>query len=217
MSHPKHLTLIVATTTKLGIGRNGSLPWPMLKGEMGYFSRVTKRVPAVTKPKDADTSGKHNAVIMGRKTWESIPPKFRPLKGRTNVVISRSLRLEGRGEGSGESGETAVHVVESLGDAVDLLQKQEMVQRVFVIGGSSVYEAALKHPATERVLLTMVTKPEFECDTFFPVDLGSGGGWKRGTREDLEQWTGEDFGEEGTKREEKEVEYEFCLFEEVNN
>ena len=72
--------LIVAACGKsLGIGLNGELPWK-LKSEMKYFAEKT------SKTKDID---KINAVIMGRKTWESIPLKFRPLKNRFNVILSR--------------------------------------------------------------------------------------------------------------------------------
>src|SRR4051812_5840716 len=84
---PKHptLTLILAATPNLGIGNGGGLPWPQLKKEMGFFARVTKR----TSPSAASNGAKMiNAVLMGRKTWESIPPKFRPLKDRLNVVIT---------------------------------------------------------------------------------------------------------------------------------
>lgn len=80
MTSPK-LTLIVACTASNGIGKNGNLPWRLSK-EMGYFARVTTSTPA----------NKRNAVIMGRKTWESIPDKFRPLKERINIVVtSRDL------------------------------------------------------------------------------------------------------------------------------
>lgn len=72
------LTLIVAATRTNGIGISSrGLPW-RLSAEMAYFVRVTSAAPA----------GKTNAVVMGRKSWESIPTKFRPLKNRLNVVIS---------------------------------------------------------------------------------------------------------------------------------
>ena len=71
------LTLIVAATVSNGIGHNGGLPWKLSR-EMAYFKRVTSAAP----------SGKHNLVLMGRNTWESIPTKFRPLVGRLNVVLS---------------------------------------------------------------------------------------------------------------------------------
>ena len=73
-------TLIVAATPEMGVGQSGTLPWPSIKAEMAYFARVTRRAPAQ----------QVNAVVMGRRTWESIPPKFRPLKGRRNVVVSRN-------------------------------------------------------------------------------------------------------------------------------
>ena len=70
---------VVVTTTEGGIGRNGDMPWH-LPEDMAYFKSLTSQVRA---------GGKMNAVIMGRKTWDSIPSKFRPLCNRINVVISR--------------------------------------------------------------------------------------------------------------------------------
>jgi dihydrofolate reductase len=61
------ISVIVATTQKGGIGKDGTLPWK-LPGDMAHFKKVTT----------ATTPGKINAVIMGRKTWESIPENFRP-------------------------------------------------------------------------------------------------------------------------------------------
>ena len=77
--------LVVAATRKLGIGKGGTMPW-RLPGDMAYFKALTS---ATVDPSKA------NAVVMGRKTWESIPIKFRPLRGRVNVVLTR-----GGGSGS---------------------------------------------------------------------------------------------------------------------
>jgi dihydrofolate reductase len=77
---PPSITLIVAATLSNGIGATGRLPWRLSK-EMAYFAKITSHVP--------ENVTKRNAVIMGRKTWESIPTKFRPLKNRINVVVSR--------------------------------------------------------------------------------------------------------------------------------
>ena len=74
-----------------GIGKDGGLPW-RLKGEMTYFRNVTSYVPD-----DEQKQGARNAVIMGRKTWESIPPRFRPLGGRINIVISRTQSAQDLG------------------------------------------------------------------------------------------------------------------------
>jgi dihydrofolate reductase len=73
------LTIIVAATKSNGIGQKSLLPWRLPK-EMAYFARVTSAAP----------NGKMNSVIMGRKSWESIPKKYRPLKERVNVVVSRN-------------------------------------------------------------------------------------------------------------------------------
>ncbi|OAQ89290.1 dihydrofolate reductase [Purpureocillium lilacinum] len=81
---PLELTLIVAATRNMGIGAHGTMPWTGLRKEMQYFARVTTRLPPQA------PAGAVNAVIMGRKTWDSIPPKFRPLKDRLNIVITRS-------------------------------------------------------------------------------------------------------------------------------
>ncbi len=77
----KPVVAIVACTQDGGIGKEGKLPWK-LSGDMAYFKRVTLDTE--------DTPDVRNAVIMGRKTWESIPKSFRPLPGRLNVVLSRS-------------------------------------------------------------------------------------------------------------------------------
>jgi dihydrofolate reductase len=76
--------LIVAATEELGIGLKSNLPWRIPK-DMAFFKHVTTIVPEALQK-----SQKQNAVIMGRVTWESIPPKFRPLENRFNIVVSRS-------------------------------------------------------------------------------------------------------------------------------
>ena len=79
------INLIVAACGKsLGIGKNGQLPW-QLRREMKHFASLTSTT------KDPNLC---NAVIMGRKTWESIPVKFRPLKNRLNVILSRQSGFE---------------------------------------------------------------------------------------------------------------------------
>ncbi|KAL4925065.1 dihydrofolate reductase [Aspergillus undulatus] len=80
---PQTLTLIVATTPLpggLGIGLNGTLPWPRIKSDMSFFARVTSRAPR---------AGVTNALIMGRKTYDSVPARLRPLGKRVSVVVSR--------------------------------------------------------------------------------------------------------------------------------
>ena len=70
----RHFSIVVAASTSLGIGKGGDLPWKLAE-DMAFFKTLTS---VVTSP------GAKNAVIMGRKTWQSIPKKFRPLNGRLN-------------------------------------------------------------------------------------------------------------------------------------
>lgn len=170
---PRSFVVVVAAAAgSLGIGKNGALPW-RLAGDMAYFKKVTST---------ATTPGKINAVIMGRKTWQSIPERFRPLAGRRNVVLSRNpaakeelLLPEG------------VLLAGSLAEALDLLargQHAAEVDKVFVIGGGSVYKEALGLPSAdgtassieqglcEKVLLTSVRAGDGrfdDCDVHFPA------------------------------------------------
>ncbi|KAF8922597.1 dihydrofolate reductase-like domain-containing protein [Mucidula mucida] len=147
---PYPLTIVVAATKANGIGQNGGLPWRLSK-EMAYFARVTSNAPA----------GKQNVVIMGRKSWESIPLKFRPLRNRTNIVISRNENYDLI---------PGAYLDSSLPAALGRLSSLERAHRHFIIGGASLYaeSLALSAPArVDRVLLTRVLSPDFDdCDTF---------------------------------------------------
>ncbi|KAI0446120.1 dihydrofolate reductase [Xylaria telfairii] len=212
---PLELTLVVAATRNMGIGRNGTLPWTGLKKEMAYFARVTKRLPPLLNQDGSPPA--MNAVIMGRKTWDSIPLKFRPLKGRLNIVISRS---HAEPPAADINPETEAVKVGSLEQAIEYLQTSStavQTGKVFVIGGAQIYAAALQLKEARRVLLTRVMT-DFECDTFFPLQLseteGSGTGqWARKSKEDLDQWTRE-IVPEGIQ-EENQTQYEFQMWERV--
>ncbi|WYZ40424.1 hypothetical protein EsH8_IV_000765 [Colletotrichum jinshuiense] len=214
MSH--ELTLIVAATRNMGIGAKGTLPWTGLRKEMAYFARVTKRLPAQA------PSGALNAVIMGRKTWESIPPKFRPLKGRLNIVISRSHGAPDTAATSADFDKEPVKVG-SLEQALAYLRGHETAGagagKIFVIGGAQIYAAALEVPEAKRVLLTKVLG-DFECDAFFPLKLsdesagqGQAAGWKKAGKSELDEWVGEEV--EGGEIEENGTRYEFQMWEKI--
>ncbi|KAI1426242.1 dihydrofolate reductase [Xylaria sp. FL1777] len=210
---PLELTLIVAATRNMGIGRNGTLPWTGLKKEMAYFTRVTKRLPSILN-QDGNSSPAMNAVIMGRKTWDSIPPKFRPLKGRLNIVISRS---HADPPAEDVNAETEAVKVGSLEQAIQYLQSRSTTTqtgKVFVIGGAQIYAAALQLKEARRVLLTRILS-DFECDAFFPSQLSeaegdSGSEWIRKSKDDLDRWTGETV-PEGIQ-EENQTRYEFQMW-----
>ena len=168
-----------------------------------------------------------NAVIMGRKTWDSIPPKFRPLKGRLNIVISRS-HSSGPAPADLDAGTDAVKVG-SLEQAIEHLRSSGGggggAARAFVIGGAQIYAAALQLKEARRALLTRITD-DFECDTFFPLALsedaaesgagvaGAGPeGWVRRSKEELDAWTGETV--PNGVQEENGTRYEFQMWERV--
>lgn len=151
------LNLIVAACkSNQGIGVNGTLPWK-IPGDMAFFKKITI---------ETNETNKQNVVIMGRKTWESIPGRFRPLSGRLNVVVSTTLQNLPSG----------VHVAKSFDDAIQLLNSDDLkdcFESVFIIGGASLYKLALESPFCYRIYLTEVFK-DFACDTFLPkfdVDL----------------------------------------------
>lgn len=119
--------IVVAATRSMGIGIDGHLPWK-LPTDMKFFKKITSYTAS---------SSKKNAVIMGRNTWESIPEKFRPLPGRLNVVLSRTIKTI--------DSHDDVIVSESLDAALALLASQPhstIVESIFVIGGGQVYRSA---------------------------------------------------------------------------
>lgn len=142
--------VIAAACKNMGIGYMNRLPWK-LKNELEYFNRMTTSSP--------DPAHK-NIIIMGRKTWSSIQPKYRPLKDRTNVVLSRTVSTI-------EDRESVDHIFSSLPDALEGVSQLRNKGQVWVVGGQSIYEEALRLPQCKRVYLTRIDK-EFECDTFFP-------------------------------------------------
>ena len=238
MTRSVPLTIIVAACQpSLGIGKGGALPWPMLKGEMHYFARVTKQID----PTHLTAKNACNAVIMGRSTWNSIPDKFRPLKGRLNIVVSSTMQQPVLND---EASWAGPYVVSGLSVALDLIRTRHpapegtslvaptepnssihvslpadvSISRTFVIGGSSLYQEALTLPSCERVLLTKVQKP-FDCDVFFPLDLdtmdAAREGWCKQNNVEWAEWTSEllDGHPKNPKCEENGFNYEFHLYE----
>lgn len=145
----KSFSIIVAMDEARGIGHEGALPWS-LPSDLKYFKQLTSRA----------SEGKQNALIMGRKTWESIPALFRPLPGRLNVVLTRQRHfnlLEG------------VQKSPSLLEAFDRLDIPE-IDRIFVIGGQQIFEQALLMPQCQKLYITHLQQ-RFDVDTFFPKFL----------------------------------------------
>lgn len=146
----KNFSIIVACDEAMGIGRKGGLPWH-LPADLKHFKEIT-----------AGGAGcLPNVVIMGRKTWESIPEKFRPLPERLNVVItSQADYILPDDVIKASSLDGALEHLCSKGDS--------FIGDVFVIGGARVFEEALHHPCCQKIYLTHI-HGHFDCDVFFPM------------------------------------------------
>ena len=141
------LHLIFARAANGVIGKNGTLPWH-LPEDLAHFKRTTLGCP----------------VIMGRKTWDSLPPKFRPLPGRLNIVVTRQ---------NGWHGEGARHAA-SLPEAKALCPPDS---NAWVIGGAEIYAQAL--PLAHTAVVTEIDA-DFKGDAFAPR---FGPGWVETARE----------------------------------
>jgi len=149
----KYSIVVAATWPNLGIGNKGGLPWKSLKPDMAHFMKLTWTTKAV---------GLRNVVIMGRKTWESIPSKFRPLCDRINVVLTHNVEYAVE--------EKEVQISQSFKSALESLPTMfKDIGEIFVIGGSQIYKEAMMHDGLEKVYLTKVYKP-FDCDCFIELD-----------------------------------------------
>ena len=146
------VSLIVAVSENGVIGKDNDLIWHLPK-DMKFFK---------------DTTQSHH-VIMGRKNFESIPHKFRPLPNRTNVIVTRQ---------SGYIAEDCI-VVHSVEDSIEVAKKNGDTEP-FVIGGGQIYKVALENNLIDRIYLTRIHHT-FEGDTFFP-NLSED--WKVIARED---------------------------------
>ncbi|MBI2634556.1 dihydrofolate reductase [Candidatus Peregrinibacteria bacterium] len=137
--------IIAAADEKNGIGKNGQLPWHFKK-EMRFFAETTAKT---TDP------AKKNIVIMGRTTWDSLNPKYKPLPHRRNIVLSHDLNLEFDG----------AEIAHSLEEAIKMADKN--IENIFIIGGAKVFASAMRSDKIDGIYLTRIHKV-YDCDTFLP-------------------------------------------------
>ena len=147
LSKTPRIGLIYARARNGVIGRDGAMPWH-LPEDLAHFKRTTLSHP----------------VVMGRKTWDSLPARFRPLPGRANVVVTRQVDWH----------ENGAKPASSLREA---LQICENADQVWIIGGAQIYAQAL--PLADEVVVTEIDA-DFDGDAFAPP---LGPEWREAARE----------------------------------
>lgn len=130
------INIIVAVTNNNVIGKGNDMPWH-LPSDLKRFKQITEG----------------SCVVMGRKCWESIPEKFRPLPKRVNVVITRNEAFEAKGAAT----------LSDLDKVLTQLRDNGDEDEVFVIGGSEIYKQAFKYAT--RLFLTRILA-EIDGDVF---------------------------------------------------
>ncbi|MCE2744088.1 MAG: dihydrofolate reductase [Fluviicola sp.] len=135
------VALIVAMDLERGIGKNNDLMWH-LPADMKFFKETTT----------------NHVVVMGRKNYESIPEKYRPLPNRENVVLTRNEAYVAPN----------CLVFNSLEDCISHYSTKNEEKTVFIIGGGEIYKMALDASIIDEMYITHVDK-KYDADTFFPA------------------------------------------------
>lgn len=134
------VVLIVAMDLQHGIGKNNDLMWH-LPADMKFFKETTQG----------------NIVIMGRKNYESIPEKFRPLPNRENVVLTRNASYLA----------PECNIFHSLESCLEFYRQKNEERTIFIIGGGEIYKMALEADCVTEMYVTHVNHV-YDADTFFP-------------------------------------------------
>jgi dihydrofolate reductase len=147
------MKLIAACDNQYGIGKNNTLPW-RISEDLKHFHDVTVDSP----------NGHPNIVIMGRKTYESIPEARRPFKDRVNIVISKTAK-------AGDFGLFEnLRICNSIEDAIQMTEQIMDKGDVFCIGGATIYNQFIERGLIDQIILTKVDG-NFQCDTFLSQEL----------------------------------------------
>lgn len=136
--------IISAMCNGRGIGKDGKLPWS-IKEDLNFFSKLT-------------TGNNNNAVIMGKKTWNSLKQH---LPNRDNLILSTSLELDEKRDNN------TVKSFKTIQEVIDYCS-QNNYDDVWVIGGGEIYKYFINNNLCQQCIITYVNN-NYECDTFFPV------------------------------------------------
>ena len=139
------INIILALDSMRGIGKNNKLPWN-IPNELRYFSKLTR-------------GNGNNAIIMGRKTWESLPNK--PLLKRENLILSKNLITD----------KVINNTIVKSFDSIDAVLKfsNNKYDSLWVIGGEQIYKEFINNYESiiDNIYLTCINK-SYDCDSFFP-------------------------------------------------
>jgi dihydrofolate reductase/thymidylate synthase len=135
--------IIVAHDIRHGIGLCGGLPWT-ISDDLKRFRQLT-------------TQSRCNCVVMGRKTWESLPEKYKPLPNRINIVLSSTLESESF------HGATICRSLDELDNLIETISIRQNLDEVFFIGGNKLFKAVQNRYTINRYYLTQIFK-DYECD-----------------------------------------------------
>lgn len=150
--------IIVGMCINGGIGINGKLPWHFKK-DMNFFQKITTGV-----------GDNKNAVIMGRKTWDSIPFNYKPLKNRDNIILTRiqDNKKYPRPQIKDEIKDN-MYFFPDIENVYNFCNKKNY-QDVWFIGGEEIYKNLIPviNSKIHNIYITMIHK-DYNCDTFFPI------------------------------------------------
>lgn len=152
------IEVIVCMDSEGGIGKDGGLPWLHEFSDLWWFKACTESGPANTN------------VIMGRKTWESLPKRPLDTSRRSFMIVTRDREwmcpiVEDNG---------STHLITHLDEAIELaLESQERNpdERIVIAGGGEIYAQVLDHPLVTDVWVTQIAS-SYDCDTFFELPDG---------------------------------------------
>ena len=170
----KCFNIVAAATRKNGIGYKGGLPWKSIPEDMKHYRKlIAWNIKTETsssfpyfyqsvltqKNEKIILKGKRNAVIMGKGTWDSLPPKTKPYKENLNIVLSKENLHNSDNLKSASS----------FLNALEIAERDPSVNEIFIIGGQNVYEQAISfHNRCKAIYLTRVWK-DFKADKYFPI------------------------------------------------
>lgn len=152
---------IVAVDNNYGFAKDGAIPWH-IPGDMAYFNKMTTQ-------KGYPNPNLQNVVIMGRKTWDTLPKKCQPLSFRVNIIVSSSMETPE----SESDNKIPYYVFPSVEQAIEKALRMKFandINEIFIIGGESLYEHLLNSVLLDKFYVSKINH-NYDCDTVLDKQL----------------------------------------------